>query len=52
LSNYFQASPTDNARDGVFLPGVPAAIIRDADLSITDTIINEIDGANIKEYLR
>lgn len=36
----------------MFLAGVPEAIIRDADLSVTDVLLAEIDGANIRENLR
>ncbi|KAK6181051.1 hypothetical protein SNE40_008990 [Patella caerulea] len=39
-------------KDGVFLPGVPDAIIKEADLSIRDLLLSSIDSKNIETYLR
>ncbi|XP_064600785.1 uncharacterized protein LOC135466961 [Liolophura sinensis] len=39
-------------QDGVFLPGVPQALIQDGDPRITDSIIKLMDPENIRENLR
>ena len=41
-----------NSGDGVFLPGVPEAIVRDADLTVRDWILKELDPNRIRENLR
>lgn len=37
---------------GVFLPGVPEAIIREADPAVSEWIMQELSASNIKENLR
>ncbi|XP_052769425.1 N-acetylated-alpha-linked acidic dipeptidase 2-like [Mya arenaria] len=46
------AATTTERPSGVFLEGVSEAIIREADPTITDIILNEINATNIRENLR
>ena len=48
----FVICPTDFKGDGVFLPGIPSAIIQDADPAISDIILNAIKAENIRQYLK
>ncbi|KAK6181050.1 hypothetical protein SNE40_008989 [Patella caerulea] len=44
--------PVRPEKDGVFLPGVSDAIIKEADLSIRDLLLKNIDHKNIETYLK
>jgi hypothetical protein len=48
----FKNAPTDFTGGGVFLPGVPAAIIQEADPTISGEILNAIKAENIRQYLK
>lgn len=48
----FGICPVDFNGDGVFLPGVPAAIIQEADSTISGEILNAIKAENIRQYLK
>ncbi|XP_067681222.1 N-acetylated-alpha-linked acidic dipeptidase 2-like [Haliotis asinina] len=46
-----QIEPTPE-KDGVFLPGIPEAIIKDGDPEIGKQLIDAVNNKNIEEYLR
>lgn len=49
---WFAICSTDFTGGGVFLPGVPAAIIQEADPTISGEILNAIKAENIRQYLK
>lgn len=52
LAGKFGLCDEDEVKDGVFLPGVPQGLVSDADPSISQIIIDEIDSEHIEENLR